>query len=216
MFVICLFLLAPALAGASSLKLAYVQHGWLYTVRIDRTGVPVRGAKPVRIRPIPVNTSISLVGSPNGRYVAATIDYGIQLISLVNHKIMSWPDTGSEPSFSPDGRHMAYVSGDDDLPDVRTLNIETGHVRILRSNVFKPFWSADGKEIACLEDLTEKSGDGYGLILNARTGKVDFRTETGINPTDLILSANGRYLATLNHLSRPLLGHEITDRRPDK
>jgi hypothetical protein len=201
---ICLFLLAPAWTGASSLKIAYIKQGYLYTLAIDRAGRPIRGAHPLLIRPVPANSALSLVGSPDGRYVAVGVFTSVQIISLASHKIVRWPDPASDPSFSPDGRKLAFDDSGSDHPELRILDIATGHSRIFCKNAEEPFWSANGKEIvASLWPTATKPG--RILVLNSQTSRVIFRSGPfSVDPTMPMLSPNGRYCSFRPELSRPI------------
>lgn len=109
----------------------------------------------------------------------------------------------------PNGRML-------DVPEAARAVIcdpDSGVVRNLRRGATDLFWSANGREIAAVDYLTGTDGSDPVVILDAATGEASFNTRIAVNPMDPILSPDGRLLAVHFHLSRPLTGHTILDRR---
>ena len=102
--------------------------------------------------------------SPNGReFVLAGIRKGKSFITIIDtesgKKLHEFKveETGEifNPTFSPDGRKVAFSGSVGGLLDLFVLDVETGEVRRLTDNpysVLQPAWSPDGRWIAVSTD----------------------------------------------------------------
>jgi TolB protein len=80
------------------------------------------------------------------------------------------PTDEREPTWSPDGKHIAFVSDQDGQREVYVMNIDGGEWRNLTQNPaedFSPVWSPDGTRIAFVSDRTRN----YEIfVMDAYTG----------------------------------------------
>lgn len=111
--------------------------------------------------------------SPNGKHIAFTSGRtGNQKIYLMDYNGSNQKqlivNSGTDPSFAPDGQHIAYSSEDDifiyNLIDSTSRNITN------RPNItdFQPTWSPGGKYI-CYSSI--ENGETLNLYIMDNTGK---------------------------------------------
>jgi len=122
--------------------------------------------------------------------------------------------TGRGPSFSPDGRFIAYTRDPRDGREacsVRILDVNSYQSRLLRNDAEDPFWSRDGTEVALVESGAREGFCAH--VVNVQTGSATFTAEPVVRYVAPVLSPDGRYFAVRCFLSRPLTGHHVTDRK---
>jgi len=93
--------------------------------------------------------------SPDGRsvvFMAAGFLYGQTLDGRPARRLFTGAAFERDPAFSPDGRRLAYVAGENGRRELRLYDLETGRTRVLHSVnrsswVAMPSWSADGRWI---------------------------------------------------------------------
>jgi Tol biopolymer transport system component len=97
---------------------------------------------------------------------------------------------GSDPVWSPDGQHIAFVLAEKPPPgvvrmrsnlDIYTLNVETGELRQLtqdRASDEWPTWSPDGQRIAFVS--TRDSAQGEIYVMNADGSGIRRLTENDL------------------------------------
>jgi Tol biopolymer transport system component len=197
--------------------LAYTQSGWLYIVEIENTGELRKGSQPQKICRLPSHeVSGTMNWSMDGKYIAFSIyvPYEGGQLWVVEAKPGATPrklGEGTEPAFAPTGHLLAYNYDG----SVRIMDLDTNNSRTLREKSYSPHWSADGKEIALID---ESEADNYGVtvivaVVDAETGQhVSFRSEATQANTPLP-SPDGRYIAFSPHLSRPKLSGIIANRQ---
>src|SRR5215510_9015685 len=113
----------------------------------------------------------------------------------------------TEPSFSPDRKEIAFVSGG----DIWTVPAEGGEARLLVSheaNETRPIYSPDGASLAFVSDRT---GGGDIYVLTLATGALRQVTfDDGLDRLDgwsrdgvwLYFSSSGRDISGMNDLFR--------------
>ncbi|GLC28384.1 S41 family peptidase [Roseisolibacter agri] len=107
----------------------------------------------------------------------------------------------SEPSLSPDGREIAFVSGG----DVWTVGADGGEARLLVSHPAtegRPLWSPDGKRLAF---VSTRTGNGDVYVLELATGALRRVTFDDVAETLDAWSRDGRWLY-LSTSSRDVAG----------
>lgn len=95
-----------------------------------------------------------------------------------------------EPSFSPDGGELAFVSGG----DIWTAPSQGGEARLLVSDPAtesRPLFSPDGKQLAF---VSNRSGHANVYTLAVETGEVKRITYTDVNDSLEAWSPDGKYL----------------------
>lgn len=93
--------------------------------------------------------------SPDGKrvvFMAAGFLYEQALDGRPARRLFAGTAFERDPAFSPDGRKLAYVAGENGRRELRLYDFETGQTRVLysvnRSSwVALPSWSSDGKRI---------------------------------------------------------------------
>lgn len=98
------------------------------------------------------------------------------------------------PAWSPDGRHIAYVSFEKKRAQIYTVDVTSGKRRLITS--FSgingaPAWSPDGKELAI---VLSKSGSPKIYSVNLNTGTLKQLTFGKSIDTEPRYSPDGRYL----------------------
>ncbi|KPK67476.1 hypothetical protein AMJ87_13335 [candidate division WOR_3 bacterium SM23_60] len=112
--------------------------------------------------PMKMNQQFKGVMSPDGQAIAvaaATRDRAnIYLISLDGTIIKKITKSGmnTDPDFSPDGKHLVFVSDVDGDEDIYFYSIEDGHIEKLTDNTaqdFSPSFSPDGSDIVFISNM---------------------------------------------------------------
>ena len=83
------------------------------------------------------------------------------------------PFAEETPSFSPDGKHIAFVSDRGGSPQLWLHNVQEGTQRVLDnrlSGVSFPSWSPDGKHIAYFGELPGNPLGGQLMLANLESG----------------------------------------------
>ena len=98
-------------------------------------------------------------------------------------RVIALPSVGEvlNPSWSPDGRQIAFAGFAGGFSNLFVLDLATGHLRRLTDDAFaelQPAWSPDGKEIACVTDRyssdlkTLAFGPEQLALINPATGQM--------------------------------------------
>lgn len=127
--------------------------------------------------------------SPRGLFVAVTTRHQLLAVDPEGNVRWSLARSGAvrDPSWSPDGYRIAYLSGD-------TLRVVAGDGtgdRLLERRVrpITPAWRAGARHV-----LAFVAADGSVRTVEADTGRPLFRTEPGLQPTQLVWSSRGSRL----------------------
>jgi Tol biopolymer transport system component/C-terminal processing protease CtpA/Prc len=125
----------------------------------------------------------------------------IVLVSLVQPPSVAPRPALAEPSLSPDGREVAFVSGG----DVWTVPAAGGEARLLVSHPAqesRPLWSPDGKRLAF---VSTRTGGGDVYVLELATGALRRATYDDAAESLDAWSRDGRWLY-LSTASRDVAG----------
>ncbi|MBD3185009.1 hypothetical protein GF312_22185 [Candidatus Poribacteria bacterium] len=138
---------------------------------------------------------ISLKLSPDGRYIAFSLDGGELFIIASNGTNHMALGRGHSPSWSPSGSQIVFVdNGNIYIMDIRTLAIKK-----LADNGLSPDWSPDGKFIAFIRDkkniiLLKPDGSDQQTIFEAELTLVKQLARISWSPDseNLALITDGR------------------------
>ena len=211
-------------------RIAYTSNGWLYTVEIESTGDLRKGSQPQKICHLPGGEVFgSLAYSADGKYIAFSIFHKGDLYPFTSASLWvveAQPGAtpyeislGIEPSFAPAGHLLAYTYNQTVcIFDIDASSfIDANSFRALRENSCNPNWTADGKEIALIEESKSKDFVDIVMVVDAETGQhVLFRKEVFNIGSAPLPSPDGRYIAFSPHLSRPKLKGIIVNRETKK
>ena len=84
-------------------------------------------------------------------------------------RLTNLPGFQSGPSFSPDGKKIAFYGEHNEGWDIFILDLETGKIRNFtndRVEQYSPVWSADGKWLA----YTEGTAENYDIRIRSLDG----------------------------------------------
>ena len=139
--------------------------------------------------------TISFTSDRTGNLDIYTIDTnGENLINLTNH-----PADDYSPTWSPDGRAMAYVSERDGNPEIYVMDLNTKEQRRLtehKATDIDPAWSPDGRSIAFASNLArDHAADTDIYTMNTNGKKVNRLTNKGGNNSTPSWSPDGKWIA---------------------
>ena len=116
------------------------------------------------------------------------------------------PVVGSDMSWSPDSKQIAFVSIEKDSPpSVSVVRLEDGHVSRIARTGRQPTWSPDGSRIAYVE-LESSYGRRSGYPVRIVKGLYTVRAD-GSDPREVMSFPRGRF--TMQNLSWSPDGAEI-------
>jgi TolB protein len=108
--------------------------------------------------------------------------------------VLSSPEPIMSPSWSPDGRRLAYVSFESRKPVVWVHDVTTGQRRMaanFKGSNSAPAWSPDGSQLAVA--LTQ-DGPTQVYILSAEGGTPRRLTSSGVIDTSPVFTPDGQYV----------------------
>ena len=131
-------------------------------------------------------TPTAIAVSPDGSKVAAVLSFqgnpelyilqGDRYIRLTNTTLAS----EGQPTWSPDGRQIAYVSNETRYPQIYVIDVATKQKRRLTSRGTQnvdPDWSPDGRSIAYIT----KRGGSQVAVMDAAAGDATARLVTSVS-----------------------------------
>jgi TolB protein len=108
--------------------------------------------------------------------------------------VLSSPEPIMSPSWSPDGRRLAYVSFESRKPVIWVHDVTTGQRRMaanFKGSNSAPAWSPDGSQLAVA--LTQ-DGPTQVYILSAEGGTPRRLTSSGVIDTSPVFTPDGQYV----------------------
>lgn len=96
--------------------------------------------------------------------------FHLELSSGTEKQLFQIRGSAGQLRWSPDGKHLAFVSNREDHSFIGVFNLQTRDLRYLTPSVDldnNPVWSPDGKKIAFIRQAHES---GFYLFLSRRTG----------------------------------------------
>jgi tol-pal system beta propeller repeat protein TolB len=105
------------------------------------------------------------------------------------------------PSWSPDGRRIAFISYRDGKGEIYVVDVDEGNLRNLTNypaaNDIEPAWSPDGGKIAFVSDRANGVADIYVMDADGRNPRrLTKHPEVDRNPA---WSPDGRWIAFMSH-----------------
>jgi hypothetical protein len=210
-------------------QIAFVRHDRLYVLPCESTGLPKPRSKPFlvcRLWNLYDLDRVSVTWTRSGQIaVAHDVDVpngprrfgltgtdqacGIWLVDPTPHAKKRRLVSGSEPSFSPDGRFMAYQTGEYPRFDLWLLDLRTKQSKLLAKDANELIWSPKGDQVAYVQE-EDMNDFAQPIVVRSYPGwRLVERMEPGVNPGVIIFSPDGKKLVVEHHLSRPLTGNEI-------
>jgi TolB protein len=107
------------------------------------------------------------------------------------------PESIISPAWSPNGKHLAYVSFESRKPVVYVHEVATGKRRLVanfRGSNSAPAWSPDGKTLAVTLSLSREGGSQLFTIDVAGNGEPRRLTQSSSIDTEPVYSPDGKYI----------------------
>jgi Tol biopolymer transport system component/imidazolonepropionase-like amidohydrolase len=144
-------------------------------VILDRTPYTRRSYALADTSPRPALGIIDPVLSPDGSHAAFTALGDLWHADLSSGQLRNLTDNqwvALSPSWSPDGRHLAYVSDESGWANIWLMDVSSGQRRQLTNEALRtnmPVWSPDGTRLAYLSDI---EGNDFRTVFDTASIKV--------------------------------------------
>jgi Tol biopolymer transport system component len=132
--------------------------------------VPVGGGAPERLALQPWSPSWGDVAA-DGRLLVRVAPSKAQIVDLDSRAATPAPDVGPDPSWSPDGRSIAYLVGGDDKAGLWTVTLEGTRRRWLEGWIPAYAWGPSGDLLAIVA-RPDCTGSLWRVALNGRRSLV--------------------------------------------
>lgn len=159
-------------------------------------------------------TQASVTVSPNGESLIFTMLghlFQLPVGGGVAEQLTFGPHYDADPAFSPDGKHLAFVSDRDGSEgNVFLLELNTGEIiQLTHANwVGRPAWSPDGKTIAFLNYIREAHG-----VTQATHAMGFVNTTTLVGKRLQVVSSEARMLSSVFYLPDGRLAWSVYEGR---
>lgn len=216
---LCLVLVS-SLAARTTAQVAYVKDNRVYVLTCDRSGLPPKESKPVKVCDLwpdqgrHVFQSIGWVAPGKIWLIRSVEREGLapkQSIYMVDAREHAKPvklADGVDPAFSPNGSTMAYTSSDND-GDIWLLDLGTKRRTLKVNHAEQPAWSGDGKSFVYV--TRDKDFSGIVTIRSYPGWKLIRTLRPQVSPVLIFLSHDASKAAVEFSLSRPKMGHTVFD-----
>ena len=170
---------------------------WAFSAFVSSPGIS--SSPNIRLRPLPalaqLSDTVGLIAFHSDRDGHRDDIYvmnadGSDVRRLTNNSVADW-----FPSWSPDGRRIAFASARDGDFDIYVMNADSSDVRPLTDNSAwdgDPSWSPDGRRIAFMSD---RDGDNDIFVMNADGSGVRRLTDNSAYDGDPSWSPDGGRIA---------------------